>query len=47
MSLTYAERYQQARLFAAQVRKRKEMGDRYDHARPWRGPTNIKNIKGN
>jgi hypothetical protein len=27
-------RYQQARLFAAQVRARQAMGDRYDHAKP-------------
>jgi hypothetical protein len=42
MTLTFAERYSQARLYAAQVRKRKEMGDRYEHATPWRGPASLK-----
>ena len=36
--LTFAERYAQARTYAAQVRVRKAMGDRYEHAKPWRGP---------
>jgi hypothetical protein len=40
--LTFAERYQQARTYAAQVRVRKAMGDRYEHATPWRGPPSIK-----
>lgn len=39
---TFAERYRQARLYAAQVRKRREMGDRYEHAKPWRGPEGVK-----
>jgi len=39
---TFAERSQQARLYAAQVRKRKAMGDRYEHAKPWRGPKGVK-----
>lgn len=30
-ALTYAERVQRARLYAAQVRARNAMGDRYDH----------------
>lgn len=34
--LTFAERYAQARTYAAQVRVRKAMGDRYEHAKPWR-----------
>lgn len=42
IALTFAERYRQARLYAAQVRTRKAMGDRYDHARPWRGPSGAK-----
>ncbi len=42
MILTYEERYQQARLYAAQVRARRAMGDRYEHARPWRGPEGVK-----
>lgn len=33
MPLTFADRYQQARLFAAQVRVRKAMGDKYWHAK--------------
>ena len=37
MRLTFAERYRQARLYAAQVRVRKAMGDKYEHAKPWRG----------
>jgi len=41
-ALTFAERYRQARLFAAQVRQRKAMGDKYEHARPWRGPRGLK-----
>jgi len=32
--LTFAERYQQARTYAAQVRTRKAMGDRYEHFNP-------------
>lgn len=36
-ALSFAERYRQARLYARQVRVRRAMGDRYDHARPWRG----------
>ena len=39
---TFAERYRQARLYAAQVRKRRAMGDRYEHAKPWRGPEGVK-----
>jgi hypothetical protein len=35
-------RYQQARLYAAQVRTRKAMGDRYAHAMPWRGNPSLK-----
>lgn len=31
-TLTFAERYQQARLYARQVRVRKAMGKRYAHA---------------
>lgn len=42
MRLTFAERYQQARLYARQVRVRRAMGDKYDHAKPWRGPDGIK-----
>lgn len=42
IKLTFAERYQQARTYAAQVRMRKAMGDRYEHARPWRGPASLK-----
>jgi hypothetical protein len=42
MKLTFAERYRQARLYAAQVRVRRAMGDKYRHASPWRGPDNIK-----
>jgi len=41
-ALTFAERYRQARLFAAQVRQRRAMGDRYEHAKPWRGPKGVK-----
>jgi hypothetical protein len=37
MTLTFAERYQQARLYAAQVRVRKAMGDKYDHAKSKQG----------
>lgn len=40
--LTFAERYQQARTYAAQVRVRKAMGQKYEHAAPWRGPNGIK-----
>jgi hypothetical protein len=40
IALTFDERYRQARLYAAQVRTRKAMGERYDHARPWRAPGN-------
>lgn len=40
--LTFPERYAQARTYAAQVRARKSMGDRYEHARPWRGPATLK-----
>jgi hypothetical protein len=40
--LTFAERYQQARTYAAQVRVRKAMGQKYEHAAPWRGPRAIK-----
>lgn len=29
---TFAERYQRARLYASQVRVRRAMGDRYEHA---------------
>lgn len=36
-ALTFTERRQQARLYAAQMRMRKAMGDRYSHAHPWRG----------
>ncbi len=43
-ALTFAERYRQARLYAAQVRARKVMGDRYEHAKPWRGPTRLKEL---
>jgi hypothetical protein len=32
--LTFAERYQQAHLYAAQVRARKAMGARYAHFKP-------------
>ena len=32
LTLTLAQRYQQARLYAAQVRARRAMGDRYAHA---------------
>lgn len=32
--LTLTERYAQARLYAAQVRKRREMGEKYDHYKP-------------
>lgn len=42
MRLTFAERYQQARLYARQVRVRRAMGDKYDHAKPWRGPDGTK-----
>jgi hypothetical protein len=45
MNLTFAERYQQARLYAAQVRVRKAMGHRYAHAVPWRGPDAFKPLK--
>jgi hypothetical protein len=38
----FAERYRQARLYAAQVRARKAMGDKYTHAKPWRGPAGLK-----
>ena len=31
IGLSFAERYQQARLYAAQVRQRQAMGRRYDH----------------
>jgi hypothetical protein len=33
MTLTFAERYSQARLYAAQMRARREMGDAYAHAK--------------
>jgi len=44
MILTFAERYQQAKVYAAQVRARKAMGDKYAHAHasPWRGPFGLK-----
>jgi hypothetical protein len=42
ITLTFAERYAQARTFAAQVRARRAMGDRYEHARPWRGIVGMK-----
>ena len=42
IKLPFAERYQQARTYAAQVRARKAMGDLYEHARPWRGPVSLK-----
>lgn len=42
IKLTSAERYAQARTYAAQVRVRKAMGDRYEHAKPWRGPASLK-----
>lgn len=42
MNLTFAERHQQARLYAAQMRTRRAMGDRYEHAKPWRGPDGVK-----
>lgn len=45
-ALSFAERYRQARLYARQVRQRLAMGDRYDHAKPWRGPDGLKSIKG-
>ena len=32
--LTFTERYQQARLYAAQVRARQAMGARYAHFKP-------------
>jgi hypothetical protein len=32
--LTFAERYQQARTYAAQVRVRRAMGDKYEHYNP-------------
>ena len=32
--LTFAERYAQARTYAAQVRARKMMGDKYAHFKP-------------
>ena len=34
MILPFTERYRQARLYAAQVRTRKAMGEKYDHAKP-------------
>ena len=40
--MNFTERYRQARLFAAQVRQRKAMGDKYEHATPWRGPAGSK-----
>jgi hypothetical protein len=43
-ALTFAERSRQARLYAAQVRVRRAMGDRYEHATPWRGPDGLKRI---
>lgn len=45
MNLTFSERYRQARLYAAQVRARKAMGSKYDHAAPWRGPKIVNNRK--
>lgn len=39
---TFAERYRQARLYAAQVRTRKAMGDKYEHAKPGRGLKKIR-----
>lgn len=41
-ALTLAERYRQARLYAAQVRTRKAMGDKYEHAKPWRDPKKVR-----
>ena len=32
MTLPFTERYRQARLYAAQVRRRRAMGDKYVHA---------------
>ncbi len=32
MSFTFTERFRQARLYAAQVRQRRAMGDQYAHA---------------
>jgi hypothetical protein len=32
-ALTFAERYAQARLYAAQVRTRRMLGDRYAHSK--------------
>jgi hypothetical protein len=34
IKLTFAERYQQARTYAAQVRVRKAMGEKYEHFKP-------------
>jgi hypothetical protein len=31
MKLSFSERYRQARLYAAQVRRRQEMGKKYAH----------------
>lgn len=45
MKTDFHTRYKQARLYAAQVRQRKAMGEKYDHARPWRGPNGIKQPK--
>jgi hypothetical protein len=41
-ALTFAERYAQAKLYAAQVRVRRAMGEKYAHAVPWRGPDGLK-----
>jgi hypothetical protein len=40
-----AERYQRAHLYAAQVRVRKAMGDKYEHAKPWQGPAGVMKLK--
>jgi hypothetical protein len=42
IALSFAERCRQARLYAAQVRVRRAMGNKYAHARSWHGPDGIK-----
>jgi hypothetical protein len=44
IALSTAARCQQAKLYAAQVRVRREMGESYRHAVPWRGPSGVKEL---
>jgi hypothetical protein len=45
MILTFAERYRQARLYAAQVRTRKAMGQKYEHAKPYNAKSDNRKLE--